>query len=93
MRPEERDKVVDILFDCGDTIRECVSFEMNFSQKSHPAIESDISAVGDLLSDQYIRVLRLVFDIRRWCKDVERSHNSHREKWEDWVKVRGQFLL
>ena len=93
MHPEEKDKVLDILFDCGNTIREYISFELNFLQKSHPAIESDISALEDSLSDQYIRALRLVFDIQRWCKEAEREYNSSREKWEDWVKVRGQWLF
>ena len=86
MHPEERDKVLDILFDCGSTIREYISFEMNFVQKSHPAIESDISAVEDMLPDQYLAALRLVFDIQRECKKVEREYKS---KWEKWVKVRG----
>ena len=86
MHPEERDKVVDILFDCCSTIREYISFEMNFVQKSHPAIESDISAVEDMLPDQYLAALRLVFDIQRSCKKVERENKS---KWERRVKDRG----
>ena len=82
---------MDILFDCCNTIRECISFEMNFSQKGHPAI--DISVVENMLPDQYIRVLELIHDIQRWCRDFEREYDSPRQKLEDWTKVRGQFLL
>ena len=90
MQPEERDNVLDILFDCGNTIRECISFETNFSQKSHPAIESYISVVEDLLSDQYIRALRLTYDIQRSCKEIDREYDSSQEEWKDWVKIRGK---
>ena len=90
MHPEDRDKILDALFECGNTIRECISFEMNFSQKSHPAIESDISAIEDVFHGQYIRVLQLVYDIQRSCKEVQREYVSSREKWMDWAKIRGQ---
>ena len=93
MKPEERDKILDILFDCGNTIRECISFEMNFSPKCHPAIGSDISVVEDLLPDQYIRSLQLMYDIQRSFKKVEREDDSKQEKWKDWVQIRGQSLF
>ena len=89
MHPEDRDKILDALFECGNTIRECISFEMNFSQKSHPAIEADIAAVEGMLHGQYIRALQLVYDIQRSCKDVQREYVSSREKWMDWAKIRG----
>ena len=89
MNPEHRDMILDILFDCGNIITECISFEINFSRKSHPAIESDISAVEDVLFDQYIRVLRLVSDIQHSCREVQRNHDTYREKWKDQAKVIG----
>ena len=90
MHPEDRDNILDTLFECGITIRECISFEMNFFQKSHPAIEADISAVEDMLHGQYIRALQLVYDIQRSCKEVQREYMSSRERWMDWAKIRGQ---
>ena len=89
MHPEDKDKISDALFECGNTIRECISFEMNFSQKSHPAIESDISAVENVLPSQYVRALQLVYGIQRSCKEVQREYVSSREKWIDWAKIRG----
>jgi hypothetical protein len=92
MSPENRDRMLDILFSCSDTIRECISFEMHFSAKTHPAIEKDITAVEDLLPDQYLRALRLIYDIQSSCKDVKRDFESRKEEWANWFKVRGETL-
>ena len=90
MNPQHTDMILDILFDCGNTITECISFEINFPQKSHPAIKSDIAAVEQLLSDQYIRALRLVSDTQQSCREVQRRYDTSREKLKDRAKVIGQ---
>ena len=60
MNPEDRDKILDILCNCDIITRECISFEMNFPQKSHPVIKSEISEIGRMLCDQYIQVISVL---------------------------------
>lgn len=91
MHPDNQDKILDILFDCGNTVGECVSFERNFTQKRHPAIIDRVLEVQNVLFDQYIRVLELVSNIQRSFNDVKQDHTSSREHWKNWLKVRGQF--
>ena len=64
MTPEDRDKTLDILFECGNTIIEAISFETNFLRKTHPAIKEDVHSMLAELPAQYVRALRLVYDIQ-----------------------------
>ncbi|KAL8786151.1 MAG: hypothetical protein Q9195_008330 [Heterodermia aff. obscurata] len=93
MSPENREKMLDLLFSCGDTIRECLSFEMHFSASTHSAIAKDVPAVEAALPNLYLAALGLMYDIQHGCRDVKREYDSKREEWSDWVKVRGRIFL
>lgn len=89
MHPEDRDKILNILFESGNTINEGISFETNFSKRTHPSIETNIKTMESDLSEQYLQVLMLVSDIKRQCSETQQEFTSSRQKWEDWIIVRG----
>jgi hypothetical protein len=91
MNPELSDRMLDILFGCGDTIRELISFEMHFSAKTHPVVKDDIAVLEDLLPDLYLRSLQLIYSIQRSCTDVKRNFESRKEELVNWLKIRGRF--
>ncbi|KAF2111266.1 hypothetical protein BDV96DRAFT_189746 [Lophiotrema nucula] len=92
MTPENTDKVLDILFGCSDIIRECVTFELYFTQKNNPVVEDDMNAIRKALPVLYLRALRLMYEIQSSCKSVEHHYENSREKWLDWIKTRGMLL-
>lgn len=67
MRPEDRDKILDRLLQCGNTIRECNSFEITFIKASHPAIAEQMTRANDLLTRQCVTALTFAWRIRKAC--------------------------
>ena len=93
MSPENTDRVLDILFGCSDVIRECVCFELYFTQKSHPAIRDNMIAVQKDPPKLYLKALLLMYEVQRSCKNIERGHSNSREKWLDWTKTTGMCMF
>lgn len=71
MNPEDRDKILDILCQCGNTVKECNSFEINFRKASHPSIESSMPKVNELLIQQYTTALNLAYKLRHACQGMQ----------------------
>ncbi|KAI9689730.1 MAG: hypothetical protein M1822_009612 [Bathelium mastoideum] len=73
MSPEDREKILDILCQCENTIQECNSFEINFVKASHPSIQSKMPKVNKLLVQQYSTALNLAYKIRHACQGMQRD--------------------
>lgn len=73
MNSEDRDKILDILCQCGNTIIECKTFEISFLKASHPSIESKMPKVNELLVHQYITALNLAYKLRHACHGMQRD--------------------
>lgn len=71
MRPEDRDKILDRLFQCGNTIRECNSFEIIFIKESCLLIAENMTRADDLLTRQCVTALTFAWRIRRACKGMQ----------------------
>ena len=67
MRPEDRDTMLDILFETTFAINEWITFESLFARKDHPAIAEDISNLHVLLPRIYSQALPLLADIQHFC--------------------------
>lgn len=92
MSPEDRDKILDILCQCGTTIKEGISFEMNFTKKGHSAAADKIDSLEAMLRHQYRIALQLIYEIRHSCKSMQDEYESLAQKSNDWFKVRGRNL-
>lgn len=92
MNPEDRDKILDILCQCGTTIKEGLQFEMHFTKKNHPAAADEMSNLEAMLCDQYRIALQLIYEIRHSCRKMKDEYESLGQKTEDWFKVRGSAL-
>ena len=95
MAPEKRDKILDILSECSDTINEGMSFETTFSQETHPAIQTEAKNMKDQLSGLYFDALRLSAAIRSRCSEIQKAWKegqpiSGTDKVSDWLKTRGK---
>lgn len=88
MSPENRDKMLDILFGCSDAIRECISFEVNCQVTS----EKNIEAIRSILPNLYLKALRLVYEVQSSCRDVQRKNESTFAKVSEQIKIRGLAL-
>ncbi|KAI9659856.1 MAG: hypothetical protein M1821_001208 [Bathelium mastoideum] len=73
MSPEDRDKILDILCQCGSTIKECNSFEINFVKASHPSIQSKMPKMNELLAQQYIAALNVAYKLRYACQGMQQD--------------------
>lgn len=65
---------------------------MNFFQKRHPAIQDRVSEIEDTMPQQYIDVLRLVYDIRRNCQGLVSDEVSNMEQSGNDLKSRGKSM-
>jgi len=92
MNEGDRDKILDIMFNCQITIAECVSFETGFAEKGHFAIQELVPGVEDRLCNQYIRVLKLVSDVQHSFIDVPKPDKTTLEDLKAWFSVRGQLM-
>ena len=92
MSPEDRDKILDILCQCGTTIKEGISFEMNFTKKSHPAAAEKFVVIEAMLYDQYRIAIQLIYKIRHSCKSMKDEYESLTKKTEDRFRVHGRTL-
>ncbi|KAI1451725.1 hypothetical protein F4805DRAFT_74695 [Annulohypoxylon moriforme] len=92
MNPEDRDKILNIIFECGNTINEGVSMEANFPRKHHPVIQNDISEMESDLFDQYLRVLKLMSDITRQCTRSQENYTSLAKEVKETVAIRGRQI-
>ena len=88
MSPENREKMLDILFGCSDAIRECISFEVNGQR----TLEKHIKAIQSILPNLYLRALRLVYEVQSSCRDVQRKNESTFAKVSEQIKIRGLAL-
>ena len=88
MSPENRDKMLDILFGCSDAIRECISFEVN----CQATLKEHIEAIQSTLPNLYLRALRLVYEVQSSCRDVQRKNESTFAKVSEEIKIRGLAL-
>ncbi|KAI2607977.1 hypothetical protein GGR54DRAFT_390625 [Hypoxylon sp. NC1633] len=96
MNPEDRDKILQILFDCYEAIHECVSFEKNFLEKHNPAIQEDVDILEKSLPRQYVRALRLIFDIQHSTRISEKEELDKRLKHTGramWNKLTNKILV
>lgn len=89
MSPENTEKVLDILFGCSDTIRECVSFEKNFIQKEHPAVQDEMATIRKALPDLYLQALQLIHEVQTSCSHVKHKYATKKDAVIDWAKIRG----
>ena len=92
MNPEDRDKILDILCQCGTTIKEGLQFEMYYTKKNHPAAADKFSNLEAMLRDQYRTALQLIYEIRHSCRKMKDEYESLGQKTLDWFKVRGSTL-
>lgn len=85
--------VLDILCQCGNTIKECISFERNFVKKLHPCVtEKEKKEFDDMMVKQYLEALGLVYNIQCSCNEVQDDLLSWNEKTKNWFKELGQTL-
>ena len=89
MSPENRDKMLDILFGCSDAIRECISFEVN----GQVTLKEHIDAIQSILPKLYLKALRLVYEVQSSCRDVQRKNESTLAKVSEQIEIRGLALL
>ena len=89
MSPGNRDKVLDILFGCYDTIREGLSFERYFFYKELPAVELQILQLSDDLKVLYQHALDLMWEVHNSCSEIERQYPSKSRKFVASVKTKG----
>ncbi|KAF7503177.1 hypothetical protein GJ744_004247 [Endocarpon pusillum] len=101
MNPEDRDKILDTLCQCGNTIEEGNTFEITFFKTSHPAIAGKMSKLRELLKRQYLTALIFACKIRKRCEDMQMEFESsdeyrrlepQREKFISWFTRRGNQL-
>lgn len=88
MSPENRTKMLDILFVCSDAIREGIAFETNCQIE----LEEDMQAIESVLPDLYLKALRLLYKVQKSCRDVQREHKSTLEAIGHGIMVRGSAL-
>lgn len=86
--PENRKKILEIIFGCSDAIRDCISFERNCSVK----LEDDIKAIQRDLPDLYIKALKLIYEVQRSCGNVQREDKSRIANVGEEFKKRGIAL-
>lgn len=67
LEPGDRDKILDFLFESGNAISECISFETSFIRKTHPAIKNDVTELMKIQMEQYKKALQLTSEIQRDC--------------------------
>lgn len=85
--------VLDILCQCGNTIKECISFERNFVKKLHPCVtENEKKEFDDMMVKQYLVALGLVYKIQCSCNKVRVDFPSLKEKTKNWFTERGKTL-
>ncbi|KAI9888557.1 MAG: hypothetical protein M1814_006827 [Vezdaea aestivalis] len=101
MNPEDRDKILDTLCQCSNTIMEGNIFEITFFKASHPAVEEDIIKMHELLKRQYLTALTLACKIRKRCEDMQMRFASsdeykrsgpQRNTFASWCTRRGKTL-
>lgn len=87
MNPEDRDKILDVLCQCGTVIKEGISFEMSFTNRSHPAANSQVDNMNTVLREQYGLALQLVYAIRRSCRRARRELKDHEASLSEEQRV------
>ena len=101
MNPEDRDKILDTLCQCGNTIKEGNTFELTFFKTSHPAIVGKMTKIRELLRRQYLTALIFACKIRRRCEDMQmkfissdeyRRSDPQRNKYVSWFTRTGNLL-
>ena len=101
MNPEDRDKILDTLCQCGNTIKEGNTFEITFFKASYPTIARKMTKMRELLKRQYLTALIFACKIREACEDMQmefvsseeyRRSDSQRNKFVSWFTRRGNLL-
>lgn len=101
MNPEDRDKILDTLCQCGNTIEEGNTFEITFFKTSHPAIADTMTKMRELLKRQYLTALIFTCKIRNRCEGMQmefmssneyRRSGPQRKEFVSWFISRGNFL-
>ncbi len=101
MNPEDRDKILDTLCQCGNTIEEGNTFEITFFKMSHPAIAGKMFKIRELLKRQYLTALIFACNTRKRCEGMQmefmssdeyRRSGPQRKKFVSWFKSRGNLL-
>ena len=101
MHPEDRDKILDTLCQCGNTIKECNSFEITFFKITHPGIASRMSGIRELLKRQYLTALIFACKIRKRCEGMQlefvssdeyRASGAEKNKYIAWFARRGKLV-
>lgn len=90
MDAEEKDKILDILCQCGTAIKEGISFEMNFTKADHHRAAVRIKDMTFLTSEKYRVALELVQDIRESCRDMKKTYKSFLGKVKDYTTTVGR---
>ena len=89
MSPGNRDKVLDILFGCYDTIREGLSFERYFLYKELPAVKEQILQLSNDLKVLYQDALDLMWEVHNSCSEIKRQYPSKSREFLGSVKTKG----
>ncbi|MCJ1470251.1 hypothetical protein MMC07_008896 [Pseudocyphellaria aurata] len=101
MNPEDRDRILDSLCQCGNTINEGNTFEITFFKKSYPTIAYKMTKMRELLKRQYLTALIFACKIRERCEGMQTDFESsdeyrrsgpQRNKFVSWFTRRGNLL-
>ena len=96
MNPEDRDKILDTLCQCGNTIKEGNTFEITYFNKSHPAVAGKMTKIHELLKRQYLTALIFACKISNRCEDMQMefmvSDEYRRKNSVSWFTSRGNLL-
>ena len=101
MNPEDRDKILDTLCQCGNTIKEGNTSEITFFEASYPTIPDKMTKMDELLKRRYSTALIFACMIRERCEDMQiefkssdeyRRQAPQRNKFVSWFTVRGNHL-
>lgn len=79
MKPEDRNTMLDILFESTIAINEWLSFEAIFAEKDHPMIKDDIEKLHKQLPKVYLHALLLLSYIQKSCN--KSRFKSRRKFW------------
>ena len=101
MNPEDRDKILDTLCQCCNTIEEGNTFEITFFKASYPTIAGKMTKMRQLLEQQYLTALIFACKIRERCEEMQmdfmsshedRRSSPKRNEFVSWFTRRGNLL-
>lgn len=90
MSPEDRDNILDILCQCGTTIQEGISLEMNFTQKNYPRAAQKLVGIEAKLRNLYDLALSLIYEIQHSCRKLKEESESLKQKTKRAFAERGR---